>query len=241
MYEPAIQAQVQAQAQALAESVNGASSHTRATSAAPVYSQGEGERRPAEQRLQEVSAAVGGTLNALGGKLGLGLSRFVNAATSATTGGPSTSAVPISSSAIAASNHSASPPYPQPTSSSSPSGRTSAAVRSLFDFDTSEPLSLARISSAPSVESEKARKQPLRRATFVLPSLSIVYPISTYGEPWSVKVMEDRKKVRRFCIWGMIYSLQEGRAMLGRADRRCVDGDMGHPNQRCWKGDVIRA
>lgn len=43
---------------------------------------------------------------------------------------------------------------------------------------------------------EKVRKkQPLRRATFVLPSLSITYPISSTGEPWSEKVIEERKKV----------------------------------------------
>ncbi|WVQ77942.1 hypothetical protein IAT38_000022 [Cryptococcus sp. DSM 104549] len=38
-------------------------------------------------------------------------------------------------------------------------------------------------------------KQPLKRATFVLPSLSITYPISSQGEPWSVKVIEDRKRI----------------------------------------------
>lgn len=44
--------------------------------------------------------------------------------------------------------------------------------------------------------SEKARrKQPLKRATFVLPSLSITYPISSQGEPWSQKVIEERDKV----------------------------------------------
>jgi hypothetical protein len=45
-------------------------------------------------------------------------------------------------------------------------------------------------------QSEKARqKQPLKRATFVLPSLSITYPISSQGEPWSQKVIEERDKV----------------------------------------------
>lgn len=43
---------------------------------------------------------------------------------------------------------------------------------------------------------EKSRqKQPLKRATFVLPSLSITYPISSQGEPWSLKVVEDRDRV----------------------------------------------
>jgi protein phosphatase 1 regulatory subunit 37 len=39
------------------------------------------------------------------------------------------------------------------------------------------------------------QKQPLKRATFVLPSLSITYPISSQGEPWSLKVVEDRDRV----------------------------------------------
>ncbi|WWC61497.1 uncharacterized protein I303_104081 [Kwoniella dejecticola CBS 10117] len=44
--------------------------------------------------------------------------------------------------------------------------------------------------------SEKVRqKQPLKRATFVLPSLSITYPISSQGEPWSAKVIEDRQRI----------------------------------------------
>lgn len=49
----------------------------------------------------------------------------------------------------------------------------------------------------PASERAVPRKQrgPLRRATFVLPSLSITYPISSQGEPWSTKVIEDRKRV----------------------------------------------
>lgn len=39
------------------------------------------------------------------------------------------------------------------------------------------------------------KKRSLKRATFVLPSLSITYPISSQGEPWSQKVLDDRKKV----------------------------------------------
>lgn len=39
-------------------------------------------------------------------------------------------------------------------------------------------------------------RRPLKRATFVLPSISITYPISSQNEPWSAKVMEDREQVR---------------------------------------------
>ncbi|KLT45309.1 RNI-like protein [Cutaneotrichosporon oleaginosum] len=50
--------------------------------------------------------------------------------------------------------------------------------------------------AAPSPPSERARqKQPLKRAAFVLPSISITYPISSIAEPWSKKVLEDRDKV----------------------------------------------
>ena len=58
-------------------------------------------------------------------------------------------------------------------------------------------MSLPEVIGTPFGGSEKSRqKQPLKRATFVLPSLSITYPISSQGEPWSLKVVEDRDRVR---------------------------------------------
>ncbi|WRT66800.1 uncharacterized protein IL334_003763 [Kwoniella shivajii] len=46
------------------------------------------------------------------------------------------------------------------------------------------------------ISTEKSKqKQPLKRATFVLPNLSITYPISSQGEPWSAKVTEDRRRI----------------------------------------------
>jgi protein phosphatase 1 regulatory subunit 37 len=57
-------------------------------------------------------------------------------------------------------------------------------------------ISLPEVIGTPFGGSEKSRqKQPLKRATFVLPSLSITYPISSQGEPWSLKVVEDRDRV----------------------------------------------
>jgi len=57
-------------------------------------------------------------------------------------------------------------------------------------------MSLPEVIGTPFGGSEKSRqKQPLKRATFVLPSLSITYPISSQGEPWSLKVVEDRDRV----------------------------------------------
>lgn len=105
---------------------------------------------------QSMTAAVGGTLNALSGRLGLGFSRLV-------AGSPTAS------------------PSGTPTGSPMP-------VRF---------ISLPDTGSTPMPMSEKSRqKQPLRRATFLLPNLSIIYPISSQGEPWSEKVLEDRKRVR---------------------------------------------
>ena len=94
--------------------------------------------------------SIGGTLNAIGGRLGLGISRLVAGASSP---GPSTPAA-------------------------------SPAQRSI-SLPTPDGMPM----------SERSRqKQPLKRATFVLPTLSITYPISSQGEPWSIKVIEDRKR-----------------------------------------------
>jgi hypothetical protein len=46
-----------------------------------------------------------------------------------------------------------------------------------------------------SVASPDRHTLPLKRATFVLPSISITYPISSQNEPWSTKVVEDRERV----------------------------------------------
>lgn len=76
-----------------------------------------------------------------------------------------------------------------PASSSSPQGSPMGS-RSISLPDGVAPL----------LQSERARqKQPLKRATFVLPSMSITYPISSQGEPWSQKVVADREKVRQ-CV-----------------------------------------
>ncbi|ORY32099.1 hypothetical protein BCR39DRAFT_524149 [Naematelia encephala] len=95
--------------------------------------------------------SVSGALNALSGKIGLGFSRFVNAAAT---------------------------PTPSPTSSPLP-------ARSISLPETGTPV----------LPEKNRQKQPLKRATFLLPTLSITYPISSQGEPWSQKVMEDRKRI----------------------------------------------
>lgn len=107
------------------------------------------------QAPQSVTATVGGTLNAISGRLGIGFSRFVaaHAPASSTTSSPSGSPMP------------------------------------------SRSISLPETGSQPPMSEKVRQKQPLRRATFLLPSLSITYPISSQGEPWSEKVLEDRKRV----------------------------------------------
>lgn len=224
MYEPAAMAQAQARAQEKAQQSEGYGLDARVSAAGQserggpdvgrgAYMPGGGRggfapngqpgqqgqttqtaQTKAEQRIQEVSAAVGGTLGALSGKLGLGISRFVNAATS-----------------NAPASASPSPAYGASSGGSSGAGNRLNG-RTLFDTDTarsastrgtasSVSLPLPGSASAPSYGSgldgdmNRDKRQPLRRATFVLPSLSIIYPISTYGEPWSHKVTEDRKRV----------------------------------------------
>jgi protein phosphatase 1 regulatory subunit 37 len=114
---------------------------------------------PSTTSPQSMSATVGGTLNALSGRLGMGFSRLV-------AGSPSPSATS--------------------TPSSSPM--------------SSRTIPLPETGGVPAPMSEKSRqKQPLRRATFLLPTLSITYPISSQGEPWSQKVLDDRRRVSRNC------------------------------------------
>jgi protein phosphatase 1 regulatory subunit 37 len=118
-----------------------------------------------------VSAAVGGTLNAISGRLGLGLSRFV-------AGTPS--------------------PSPGASPAGSPAPSRTALPETGAGSGSPQPHPQSAIVARQQPMSERSRqKQPLKRATFVLPSLSITYPISSSGEPWSIKVIEDRKRVRR--------------------------------------------
>lgn len=147
--------------------VGGSPSSSRGLFDADEYGAGPSTQAAAAAGVASVSAAVGGTLNALGGRLGMGLSRFVNAATS-----------------------------PSTTPTASPMGGSKIGLPDVGGMGIGSPLSTTQIGHSHSPISEKARqKQPLRRATFVLPSLSITYPISSQGEPWSAKVIEDRERV----------------------------------------------
>ncbi|WVQ98412.1 hypothetical protein IAU59_005535 [Kwoniella sp. CBS 9459] len=132
-------------------------------------SAGYGGQTSGSAPLGSSASAPGGTLASISGRLaGLGLSRFVATATGA-----------------------ASPSYA--TGTVSPSG-SPMPTRSISLPETGSPMSIAPGGAA--VMSEKSRqKQPLKRATFVLPSLSITYPISSAGEPWSEKVIEDRARI----------------------------------------------
>lgn len=82
---------------------------------------------------------------------------------------------------FAGQEHAAPPPPPKPRSSVPP------RAGSLPNGPPPGPIAQ---------HAERPRmKRPLRRATFVLPSLSITYPISSLSEPWSKKVLEDRETV----------------------------------------------
>ena len=102
--------------------------------------------------------AVGGALNALSGRIGLGFSRLVASASPGSPAASATGSIDVT-----------------PTGSPGPS-------RSL-----SLPDARASV--------DKGKRRDLKRATFLLPSLSITYPISSQGEPWSEKVLLERQKV----------------------------------------------
>lgn len=116
---------------------------------------------------QSLSTAVGGTLNSLSGKLRIGLSGLV----AATTAAPGTSS-------------------PGP---STPTGSPMPQRTALPDIGT--PSTPGQSTQSQPVSERSRQKQPLKRATFLLPTLSITYPISTHGEPCSAKVVEERRKV----------------------------------------------
>lgn len=126
---------------------------------------GEGPGPSAPHPSQAMNAAVG-TLNAWSGRLGLGFGRFGRDA------------------------EQPGPPVPPKV----PKPRLPPRTTSLRDGQSPPPAPPAPAGPAgPPVPAKK--KQPLKRATFVLPSLSITYPISSYGEPWSQKVIDERQRV----------------------------------------------
>lgn len=114
--------------------------------------------------------SVSSAFSAFSGRLGAGFNRLVVAA----------SQVPTQSQSSPGVNGNGGSPQGQ----GSPMG-----IRSISLPDVVSPLGLM------SGTEKSKQKQPLKRATFVLPSLSITYPISSQGEPWSLKVVEDRDRV----------------------------------------------
>ncbi|WWC69798.1 uncharacterized protein I206_103741 [Kwoniella pini CBS 10737] len=87
-------------------------------------------------------------------------------------------------------------PSPNNTASMSATGSPAASPLPSRSISLPEAGSPMSNNGSNGVVSEKMKqKQPLKRATFVLPSLSITYPISSHGEPWSAKVVEDRQRI----------------------------------------------
>ncbi|WVQ71367.1 hypothetical protein IAR50_000896 [Cryptococcus sp. DSM 104548] len=77
---------------------------------------------------------------------------------------------------------------PQPTAPATPSKHEPAPSERPT---TQEEHSTGQVGQVVAVK----KKQPLKKATFLLPSMSVTYPISSQGEPWSLKVLEDRQKI----------------------------------------------
>jgi protein phosphatase 1 regulatory subunit 37 len=119
----------------------------------------------------EAGPSVSSAFTAFSGRLGAGFNRLVVAAQQQTQSSPGQAGAQSG------------------TASGTPTG-SPLGIRS---------MSLPEVMGTPFGGSEKSRqKQPLKRATFVLPSLSITYPISSQGEPWSLKVVEDKDRVSHF-------------------------------------------
>ncbi|KAK8870050.1 hypothetical protein IAR55_000620 [Kwoniella newhampshirensis] len=135
-----------------------------------------GVTEPNSTGLLTTNSAPSGTLASIGSRLGgLGM-RFVASATGSPT--PSTASTPGGSPLPSRSISLPDPGSPVPRGGNTGNG----------------PGGVAQ-GGSPMMSEKSRQKQPLKRATFVLPTLSITYPISSQGEPWSVKVIEDRKRI----------------------------------------------
>lgn len=140
---------------------------------------GEGPGPSAPHPSQAMNAAVG-TLNAWSGRLGLGFGRF-GRDTESQQGPPVPPKVPRS--------------RLPPRSMSLRDGGRSTGQQGQAHLSQPAPPAGAGSQSGPPGSPPTKKKQLLKRATFVLPSMSITYPISSYGEPWSQKVLDDRQRV----------------------------------------------
>lgn len=143
----------------------------QASSSGQTNGHGNGNRGQVE--ANEAGPSVSSAFTAFSGRLGAGFNRLV----------------------VAASQTQSSPGQSNGNGGGSGNGQTPGSPMGI------RSISLPEVMASPLGfgTSERSRqKQPLKRATFVLPSLSITYPISSQGEPWSLKVVEDRDRVSPF-------------------------------------------
>jgi protein phosphatase 1 regulatory subunit 37 len=90
--------------------------------------------------------------------------------------------------------------------SSSPVANPMASSRTDKELPTTPTKSLGLTSSGPGSPLQISNEsttitiitdtyRPLKRASFILPAISITYPISSANPPWSDKVLQDRRQV----------------------------------------------
>jgi len=140
-----------------------------------------------------IGGAVGGAAAAVVGTWGGKLGRFVAGNSSAS-----------SSTAGATGGTSLQLPWKLQTAVGSPKAQdrntnnNGASAISTVESALAKPLSALSVSlgSATSPLPLDAHK-PLKRASFLLPLISITYPISSTNAPWSEKILADRDEIER--------------------------------------------
>lgn len=145
------------------------------------------------------AAAVVGSWSGRFGKLVGATAGSAGAAESHAAGSPGPAALPwrfasrmsaVSSSPAAATTTTASPQMDKdlPTTPTKSPG-----LHSSLSGIPGSPLQASHESTTITIITDTYR--PLKRASFILPAISITYPISSSNPPWSDKVLQDRRQV----------------------------------------------
>ncbi|KJD99826.1 hypothetical protein I311_06588 [Cryptococcus gattii NT-10] len=188
---------------------NGQGTGSESTSTQQMSAHGQGQQPSVPMPTPRVLGGQGGTLASLSGRLAMGIGRFVanaqNQVQVQSQGqgqegghGPGRARQLFSTSMPP-------PPSPPPSQGDSLSNTQGPTLPKkdappLPPRDSAASPTPKSVSSTPTTNHQNdshgsKKKQPLKKVTFLLPSISIVYPISSNGEPWSEKVLADRAKI----------------------------------------------
>lgn len=180
------------------------------TSTQQMSAHGQGQQANTPMPTPRVLGGQGGTLASLSGRLAMGIGRLVTNAQnqvqsqSQGQGQEASHGHGLARQLFSTSMPSPPPPPPSqddylshargpslPRKEAPPLPPRDGAASPTPKFITSTPTTNHRNNN------DSKKKQPLKKVTFLLPSMSIIYPISSNGEPWSEKVLADRAKVSR--------------------------------------------